>query len=84
VIWFFCLSSVHTTGGPTVEKGVRFPATFTTSGFERFFQDVERWPLLTTDVDELSPVAAEVGIDILGPPLSDEEVRQILAKAHAS
>jgi hypothetical protein len=35
-------------------------------------------------VDELRAVAADVGMDILGPPLSDEEVRQILAKAEIS
>jgi mannose-6-phosphate isomerase-like protein (cupin superfamily) len=62
-------------------KGVRFTATFTPSGFERLFQDIERRCLLVTDVDELRAVAADVGMDILGPPLSDEEVRHILAKA---
>jgi mannose-6-phosphate isomerase-like protein (cupin superfamily) len=62
-------------------KGIRFTATFTPSGFERFFQDIERQHLVATDVGELTAVAAGVGMDILGPPLSDEEVRQIIADA---
>ena len=65
-------------------KGIRFTATFTPSGFERFFQDIERRRLLATDVAELRAVASDVGMDILGPPLSDEEVRQIIAKAEVS
>jgi mannose-6-phosphate isomerase-like protein (cupin superfamily) len=65
-------------------KGIRFTATFTPSGFERFFQDIERRRLLAGDVAELRAVAAGVGMDILGPPLSDEEVRQIIAEAEAS
>jgi mannose-6-phosphate isomerase-like protein (cupin superfamily) len=62
-------------------KGIRFTVTFTPSGFERFFQEIERRRLLATDVAELRAVAGEVGMDILGPPLSDEEVRQIIAEA---
>jgi hypothetical protein len=78
VIWFSCLSSVRTPGG------IRFTATFTPSGFERFFQDIERQHLLATDAAELRAVAADIGMDILGPPLSDEEVRQIIAEAEVS
>jgi len=62
-------------------KGIRFTATFTPSGFERFFQDIERQRLLATDAAELRAVAADAGMDILGPPLSDEEVRRIIAEA---
>ncbi len=62
-------------------KGIRFTATFIPGGFERFFQDIQRRRLLATDVAELRAVAADVGMDILGPPLSDEEVRQIIAEA---
>jgi mannose-6-phosphate isomerase-like protein (cupin superfamily) len=62
-------------------KGIRFTATFTPSGFERFFQDIERRRLLAADVSELSAVAADAGMDILGPPLTDEEVRRIIAQA---
>jgi mannose-6-phosphate isomerase-like protein (cupin superfamily) len=65
-------------------KGVRFTATFTPSGFERFFQDIERRRLLATDVAKLKAVATYVGMDILGPPLSDQEVRQIIAEAEVS
>ncbi len=65
-------------------KGIRFTATFTPSGFERFFQDIERRRLLASDVAELRAVAGDAGMDILGPPLSDEEVRQIIAEAEVS
>jgi hypothetical protein len=46
------------------------------SGFERFFQDIKRRRLLAADVAELTGVAADVGMDVLGLPLSDEEVRR--------
>jgi mannose-6-phosphate isomerase-like protein (cupin superfamily) len=62
-------------------RGIRFTVTFTPSGFERFFQNIERRRLLAADVAELRVVAADVGMDILGPPLSDEEVRQIIVLA---
>jgi mannose-6-phosphate isomerase-like protein (cupin superfamily) len=67
--------------GPTA---VRFTVTFTPSGFERFFQDIERRRLLATDVAELRAVATAVGMDIVGPPLSDDEVGQIIAEAEVS
>jgi hypothetical protein len=63
VIWFFCRKlSPHTwrAYGP---KGIRFTATFTPSGFERFFQEIERRHLLATDVGGLRAVAADVGMD---------------------
>src|SRR5258708_8512431 len=62
-------------------KGVRFAATFTPSGFERFFQDIERRNLLATDVAELRAVAPDVGMAILDPPLSAEEARPIVPQA---
>jgi mannose-6-phosphate isomerase-like protein (cupin superfamily) len=65
-------------------EGIRFTATFTPSGFECFFQNIERRHLLAADVAELRAVAADVGMDILGPPLSEEEVRQIIAEAEVS
>ena len=65
-------------------KGIRFTATFSPSGFECFFQNIERRRLLASDVAELRAVAADVGMDILGPPLSDEEVHQIIAEAEVS
>jgi hypothetical protein len=55
--------------------------TFTPSGFERFFQEIERRRLLAGDVAELRALAGGVGMDILGPPLSDEEVRQIIVES---
>jgi mannose-6-phosphate isomerase-like protein (cupin superfamily) len=61
-------------------KGIRFTVTFSPSGFERFFQEIERRRLLAGDVAKLRAVAADVGMDILGPPLSDEEVHQIIAE----
>ena len=65
-------------------QGIRFTVTVTPSGFECFFQDIERRRLLASDVAELRAVAGDVGVDILGPPLSDEEVRQIIAEAEVS
>jgi quercetin dioxygenase-like cupin family protein len=65
-------------------QDIRFTVTVTPSGFERFFQDIERRRLLATDVAELRAVASDVGMDILGPPLSDEEVRQIITEAEVS
>jgi mannose-6-phosphate isomerase-like protein (cupin superfamily) len=64
--------------------GIRFTVTVTPSGFERFFQDIERRRLVASDVAELRAVADDVGMDILGLPLSDEEVRQIIAEAEVS
>src|SRR6266436_3861501 len=63
---------------------IRFTVTFTPSGFERFFPDIERLGLVITDVPELTSVAGDAGMEILGPPLSDEEVRQIIAEVGAS
>jgi mannose-6-phosphate isomerase-like protein (cupin superfamily) len=65
-------------------QGIRFTVTVTPSGFERFFQDIERRRLLASDLAELRAVAGDVGMDILGPPLSDEEVRQIIAETEVS
>ncbi len=65
-------------------QGIRFTVTFTPSAFERFFQDIERRRLLATDVAELRALAADIGMDILGPPLSDKEVRLIITEAEIS
>jgi hypothetical protein len=65
-------------------QGIRFTVTFTPSGFERFFKDIEQRRLLATDVAELRAVAADDGMDILGPSLSDEKVRLIIAEAEVS
>jgi hypothetical protein len=43
-----------------------------------------RLGLVITDVPELTSVAGDAGMEILGPPLSDEEVRQIIAEVGAS
>lgn len=48
------------------------------AGFERFFSMVEERQLTTDDHDGLGAVARELGLDVLGPPLSDEEVATIL------
>lgn len=65
-------------------NGIHYTATLTPSGFERFFQEIEERRLLATDIAGLRAVAADVGMDILGPPLSDEEVHQIIAEAGVS
>jgi hypothetical protein len=57
---------------------------FTPGGFERYFQDIERRRLPTIDAAELRTVAADVGVDILGPPLSDEDVHRIITEADVS
>jgi mannose-6-phosphate isomerase-like protein (cupin superfamily) len=64
--------------------GVRFTVTFTPGGFERFFQDIEGRCLLYTDLAEREAIAGDVGVDVLGPPLSDEEVHQIILEAGVS
>ncbi len=71
---------LHAHSGLSGPQAIRFTVTVTPSGFERFFQDIERRRLLTSDVAELSAVADDVGMDILGPPLSDEEVVRSLPK----
>jgi mannose-6-phosphate isomerase-like protein (cupin superfamily) len=61
-------------------QAIRLTVTVTPSGFERFFQEIERRRLLASDVAGLRDVAGDVGMDILGPPLSDEEVRRIISR----
>jgi mannose-6-phosphate isomerase-like protein (cupin superfamily) len=62
-------------------NGIHFTATLSPSGFERFFQEIEKRRLVAADAAGLRAVAADVGVDILGPPLNDEEVHQIIAEA---
>jgi mannose-6-phosphate isomerase-like protein (cupin superfamily) len=65
-------------------KGVHLTATLTPGGFERYFQQIEEQRLLATDTVGLRAISVDVGVDILGPPLSDEEVHQIIAEAGLS
>jgi uncharacterized cupin superfamily protein len=47
--------------------------------FETFFKDIVRQGLHVTDIQALTKVAADAGMHIVGPPLSDEDVNNILA-----
>jgi mannose-6-phosphate isomerase-like protein (cupin superfamily) len=52
--------------------------------FESFFEDIV-WQGLTADkIEALTAVAADAGMDLLGPPLSDEDVTTILAGARVA
>jgi len=45
---------------------IRFTVTLTPSGFERYFQDIERLGLVVTDVPEgLRRVAGDAGLELM-------------------
>src|SRR5438105_677008 len=60
-------------------EGVHFTVTVVPGGFERFFSLTEQRGVTTTDHDGLGAAAREAGVDPIGPPLSDDEVAQIVA-----
>jgi quercetin dioxygenase-like cupin family protein len=60
-------------------EGVHFTVTVVPGGFERFFSLTEQRGVTTTDHDGLGAAAREAGVDPTGPPLSDDEVAQIVA-----
>jgi mannose-6-phosphate isomerase-like protein (cupin superfamily) len=47
-------------------------------GFEDFFPSIVRSGLNADDIEGLAKVAASVGIEVIGPPLNDDEVCAIL------
>jgi hypothetical protein len=47
--------------------------------FEPFFEHIVERNLTLADQAELVTVASEAGMDIIGPPLNDEEVAAIRA-----
>ena len=58
---------------------IRLQAILTPGEFESFFERIAEQNLTLADQAELVAVASAAGMDILGPPLSDEEVAAIRA-----
>lgn len=58
---------------------VRFQVTVIPGEFETFFERIVERHLTLANQTELVEVASAAGMDIVGPPLSDEEVALILA-----
>jgi hypothetical protein len=58
---------------------VRFQVTVTPGEFETFFQRIALRNLTLADQAELGEIAFAAGMDIVGPPLSDEEVATVKA-----
>lgn len=61
------------------DASVRFQVTVAPGEFEPFFELIVERSLTLADQAALVEVASEAGMDIVGPPLSDEEVEAILA-----
>ena len=57
---------------------IRFQVTVTPGEFETFFERIVERKLTLADQAELAEVASAAGMDIVGPPLSDEEVAAIV------
>jgi mannose-6-phosphate isomerase-like protein (cupin superfamily) len=57
---------------------IRFQVTVTPGEFETFFERIVERNLTLADQAELVQVASAAGMDIVGPPLSDEEVAAIV------
>ena len=57
----------------------RFQVTVTPGEFETFFERIVEQNLTLADQAQLVAVAAAAGMDIIGPPLSDEDVAAICA-----
>ena len=58
---------------------VRFQVTVIPGEFETFFERIVERHLTLANQAELAEIASAVGMDIVGPALSDEEVALILA-----
>jgi quercetin dioxygenase-like cupin family protein len=61
------------------EAAVHFQVTVTRGDFETLFDDIVARSLSPSDTDGLMQVALDAGVDVLGPPLSDDEVALILS-----
>src|SRR5258708_6117147 len=57
---------------------IRFQVTVTPGEFETFFERIVERKLTLADQAELVEVASAAGMDIIGLPLSDEEVAAIV------
>lgn len=60
------------------EAPVRFQVTVAPGEFETFFERIVARNLTITDVEALIECANEAGMDIIGPPLTDDEVAAIV------
>jgi hypothetical protein len=60
------------------EDPVRLQVTVMPGEFETFFERIVQRNLTLSDAPGLAEVAAASGMDILGPPLNDEEVAAIV------
>jgi hypothetical protein len=59
------------------EDPVRLQVTVVPGEFETFFERIAQRNLTLSDVPEIAEAASAAGMDILGPPLNDEEVAAI-------
>jgi hypothetical protein len=58
---------------------LRFQVIMTPGEFETFFERIVERNLTLADQAKLAEVASAAGMDIVGPPLGDEEVAAIIA-----
>jgi hypothetical protein len=58
---------------------VRRLASGRPGGFKDFFPTIEERNLTAADVPEIAAAAEEAGMQVSGPPLSDEEVEMLKA-----
>jgi quercetin dioxygenase-like cupin family protein len=65
------------------EDGVHIHVIVAPGRLEPFFETVAARGLTRADTAALAAAAAEVGVEVLGPPLSDDEVADIV-RAHAA
>jgi quercetin dioxygenase-like cupin family protein len=66
------------------EDPVRLQVTLVPGEFETFFERIVQRNLTLSDVPGLAEIASAAGMDILGPPLNDEEVAAIIREEHSS
>src|SRR5258708_12318475 len=62
------------------EQSVRMNVTISPGGFEHFFPTIQARGLAAHNVEELTAVCDEFGINVSGPPLSDEEIESLVAQ----
>jgi quercetin dioxygenase-like cupin family protein len=63
------------------DQPVHFAVTVAPSGFESYFPGIIDRNFVLSDIDGLTKLLAELGIDVFGPPLSDREVAAILEES---
>jgi mannose-6-phosphate isomerase-like protein (cupin superfamily) len=60
---------------------MRLAVTVVPSGFEHYFPQIAASGLELSDIDGLTKLAAGMGIEVVGPPLTDAEVEAALRSA---